>query len=135
MENLNRFSIYDPKPPEGMTSELFDRYKTFKLEAKAMTTKESIKKRFEIILGEFERLHPFIYKDTERLHDVEQKRILFFRQQGLCAECKKPMDFKSTSSHHVTAHSKGGKTSELDDAQLLHEKCHRKVEKRKLKAN
>jgi hypothetical protein len=110
-------------------------YKTFKLEAKAMTTKESIKKRFEIILGEFERLHPFIHKDTERLHDVEQKRILFFRQQGLCAECKKPMDFKNTSSHHVTAHAKGGKTSELDQAQLLHEKCHKKVEKRKRKAD
>jgi 5-methylcytosine-specific restriction endonuclease McrA len=64
-----------------------------------------------------------------------QQRILFFQQQGLCAECKKPMDFKNTSSHHVTAHSKGGKTSELDQAQLLHDKCHKKVEKRKRKAD
>ena len=95
-----------------------------------MTTGESIKKRFEIILKEFERLNPFIQKDQERLHDVEQKRILYFRQKGLCAGCNRPMDFKNTSSHHVIAHAKGGKTTDLDKAQLLHEACHRKIEKR-----
>lgn len=113
-----------------MPEYLFNRYKTYKIEAKIMTTGESIKKRFEIILEEFKRLNPYIQKDKERLHDIEQKRILFFRQKGLCAECHKPMDFKNTSSHHVIAHSKGGKTDDLDKAQLLHEACHRKVEKR-----
>jgi hypothetical protein len=135
MENLNKFSIYDTEPPSGMTQELFNRYRTYKVEAKIMTTGESIKKRFEITLAEFERLNPFIQKDQERLHDIEQKRELFFRQKGLCAECNKPMDFKKASSHHVIAHSEGGKTSDLKHAALLHEKCHERVEKRKRKAD
>lgn len=129
LENLNRFSIYDDSPPEGMSKELFDKYKKYKTEAKIMTTSESIKKRFDIVLEEFTRLYPYINKDKKRLHDIEQKRELYFRQKGLCAECGKVMDFRRSSSHHVIAHSKGGKTDDLSHAKLLHEKCHSRLEK------
>ena len=132
LQILNSFSIYDEKPPKGMDKDLFIKYRTYKLEAKVMTTAESIKKRFEIILSEFERLHPYIEKDKKRLHDIEQKRTLYFRQKSLCAYCKKAMNFKDTSAHHVIAHSDGGRTDDLDKAVLLHEKCHPKYEKEQI---
>lgn len=133
LKNLNSFSVYDESRPENLTLELFNHYKTYKFEAKIMTSGESIKRRFEIVLSEFQRLNPFIGKDPERFHDIEQKRILYFRQKGLCVECGLPMEFKSTSSHHVVAHGDGGKTSNLSDASLLHERCHQKIEKAKRK--
>jgi len=129
LENLNRFSIYDDNPPTGMPKDLFNKYKTFKLESKVMTTPESIKKRFEIMLDEFTRLQPWIAKDKERLHDAEQKRTLYFRQKGLCAKCGKVMDFRVSSGHHIVAHSKGGQTDDLSKACLLHEHCHQQIEK------
>ena len=129
LKNLHMFSIYDTKPPRGMPQKLFDRYKDYKLEAKKMTTPDSIRKRFDIMLDEYERLHPIIIKDPQRLLDVEQKRTLYFRQGGLCPWCRRKMSFKYSSGHHIFAHSKGGKTGDLSNAVLLHENCHRQVEK------
>lgn len=128
LQKLNSFSIYDLKPPKGMTNSEFERYKQYKQEAKVLTTPDSIRIRLKILVEEFDRLHKIIIKDPERLHDTEQKRILFFRQEGLCAYCKKPLDFKNSTSHHVIAHGKGGKTSDLDQAKLLHVKCHANLE-------
>jgi len=133
LENLNKFSIYDRIPPKGMSKKIFDEYMKYKLEAKKMTTADSIKTRFEMILSEFKRLNPYIEKDSKRLHDTEQKRILYFRQQGLCAYCKKTMHFRGASSHHIIAHSKGGRTDDLRNAKLVHERCHRRIEKKKKK--
>jgi hypothetical protein len=133
LRNLNMFSIYDDKPPRGMTRELFNTYKKYKQEAKILTTGESISKRLEIILGEFQRLHPFLIKDRKRLHNREQKRILYFRQQGTCSFCGKKMRFEVSSSHHGIAHSKGGRTDDMQHSKLLHEKCHRRLEKSKKK--
>ena len=62
-----------------------------------MTTPDSFRNRLNIMLSEFERLNPVILADKQRLHDIEQKRILFFRQQGICPECKKPLEFKTAS--------------------------------------
>lgn len=128
LQKLNSFSIYDIKPPKGLTRKEFDDYKAYKQEAKVLTTSESIKARLEILIAEFDRLHGIIIKDQDRLHDTEQKRVLFFRQKGLCAHCHKPLDFKNSSSHHMVAHSKGGQTSDLSKAVLLHEKCHSNLE-------
>jgi hypothetical protein len=130
LKNLNSFSIYDDKPPKVMSEDLFVQYKKYKEESKILTTSESLKKRLEIMLSEFNRLHPIIIKDSKRLHDAEQKRILYFRQGGLCAECGKEMVFDKSSAHHVVAHSKGGRTDDLSKSVLLHEKCHQKLEMR-----
>jgi hypothetical protein len=136
LQKLSCFSIYDLKPPQGMSKPEFEKYKQYKQEAKAMTTPESIKNRVKILVDEFDRLHGVIIKDPERLHDTEQKRLLFFRQHGLCNYCKRPLDFKNSTSHHIIAHSKGGKTNNLKSAVLLHEKCHSNLEAslRKLEA-
>lgn len=134
LKNLNSFSIYDVTPPSGMTNTIFQNYKNFKQESKILTSGSSLKNRLKIILGEFDRMHPIILKDPERLHDVEQKRILYFRQKGICPECGKEMQFKLTTAHHVIAHSQGGKTGDLAKATLLHEKCHQRLEAREKKA-
>ena len=135
LKNLNSFSIYDSEPPEEMSLETFNTYKEFKQESKILTSSESIRKRFDIMLGEFDRLKPIIYGDPNRFHDTEQKRILFFRQGGICPECNKPMVFSKTTSHHIIAHKDGGITDDLNNAVLLHEKCHGKIEKRLQKNN
>jgi hypothetical protein len=131
LKNLYSFSLYDSKPPKGMEKEVFDRYVKYKMESKVLTTASSLRNRFEIMRDEFDRMHSIILKDPERLHDAEQKRTLYFRQKGLCAFCQKPMVFQATSSHHGIAHSKGGKTDDLEHAALYHEKCHKKVHKTK----
>jgi hypothetical protein len=134
LEKLNAFSMYDTKPPRGMTREVFETYLKYKLLAKKMTLSDSIKQRFELILSEYKRLHPYLEKDRDRLHDVEQKRVLYFRQRGLCTVCGKKMVFQATSAHHVIAHAEGGRTDDLTNAMLIHEKCHKRIEKRKRKA-
>lgn len=129
LKNLNSFGIYAEKEPEGMPEDIFKKYRKYKLEAKVMTTPESIKNRFEIILKEYNRLKPYLEKDPQRYYDEEQKRVLYFRQKGLCLRCGKPMDFSNSSADHIIEHSKGGSTSDLSHAQLLHERCHRLEEK------
>lgn len=128
LQKLNSFSIYDLKPPKDMSKTEFEKYKLYKQEAKVLTTSESIKSRLKILVEEFDRLHGVIIKDPKRLHDTEQKRILYFRQKGLCDYCGKPLDFRCSTSHHKDAHSKGGKTNDLDKAVLLHDKCHSNLE-------
>jgi len=134
MQQLSSFSIYDANPPVGMSKSLFDKYKKFKTESKIMTTSDSIKNRFDIILNEYNRLYPIIIRDPIRLHDNEQRRNLFYRQKGTCPLCKKQLDFRAgLSVHHIFPHSKGGRTDDLNNAQLLHEKCHHILEKKRSK--
>jgi hypothetical protein len=128
LKNLYSFSMYDDMPPTGMDVQLFNEYKIYKQEAKVQTTAESIEKRFDMVLKEYNRIKPFIIKDKKRLFDEDQKRTLYFRQKGLCAECDKPLKFEISSAHHGVAHSAGGKTDDLENAKLLHEKCHRMLE-------
>jgi hypothetical protein len=130
LKNLNSFSIYDKEAPEGMSESLFREYQTYKLEAKVATSPESIKNRFDIILSEFSRIKPFIEKDPTRYYDEEQKRTLFFSQNGLCTYCGKPMNFKQSTADHIIRHSEGGKT-DLSIAQLVHNKCHEEIEKKR----
>jgi hypothetical protein len=134
LKNLNSFSLYDEKPPSGMDKKLFITYRNFKQESKILTTGDSLQKRLEIMLKEFDRLHPIIVKDPKRLHDAEQKRILYFRQSAICPECGKEMRYQGSSSHHTIAHSAGGRTDDLEHSVLLHERCHARLEKKLRKA-
>lgn len=131
LKNLNSFSVYDSSAPNGMDDTIFKKYKAYKEGARQATSPESLKTRFEFLLEEFKRIQPYIQKDKKRLHDTEQKRTLYFRQKGICPECKKKFKFKEGTADHIIAHSEGGKTDDLEHAQLLHEKCHTKLEKRR----
>jgi hypothetical protein len=133
MCNLNKFSIYDLKPPKGMSKKEFDIYKLYKTESKLMTTPSSFRTRLEIMISEFDRLMTIIEKDPERLHTEEQKRTLFFRQKGICPECNKSLEFKKAEAHHIIHHSQGGKTDDLEHSVLLHTNCHKRIHKRERK--
>ena len=136
LKNLNSFSIYATKPPAGMNKKVFTKYLRYKQESKILTTSDSLKNRLEIMIDEFKRIYPFIAKDPIRFHDAEQKRELYFRQKGICPHCNKEMKFGSeVTAHHAIAHAKGGTTSELDTAVLLHDSCHKKLEKALKKEN
>jgi|JI10StandDraft_1071094.scaffolds.fasta_scaffold78627_4 uncharacterized protein with ParB-like and HNH nuclease domain len=135
LQKVNSFSIYDTIPPKGMTKKEFNEYLNYKTEARKATAADSVEYRFNFMKKMFERAIPFIKKDTKRFHDTNQKRELFFRQKGKCPECNNPIDFKKDgSAHHEIAHKSGGKTDDLENAVLLHEKCHQKLEKRLLSA-
>ncbi len=130
LQKLNMFSIYDDTPPKGMTRSEFNTYKKYKEASKVMTTPSSFRDRIDIMLSEFDRLYPIILADKKRLLILEQKRILFLRQQGICPECGKPLELKDSSGHHEIAHSLGGSTDDLEHAKLVHIKCHQRIEKR-----
>lgn len=131
LKDLNSFSIYDTIPPEGMSEERFKEFINYKTEARKATSADSIKFRLNFYIKEFKNQQPFINKDPDRLHDRDQKRILYFRQKGICPECSKTIDFRiDGSSHHILAHKDGGQTDDLSNAVLLHSKCHIKLETR-----
>ncbi|MDA3813783.1 MAG: HNH endonuclease [Candidatus Cloacimonetes bacterium] len=130
MQKLNLFSIYDTKPPKEMNRKEFLLYKSYKHESKIMTTANSFRNRLDIMLKEFEKQNPIIIRDKKRLHDIEQKRMLYFRQKGMCTECNKSLDFTRAEAHHEIAHSAGGKTDDLSHSQLVHSRCHKRLEKR-----
>jgi len=129
LKNLIAFSMYKEEIPPGMPEDRFNKYFQYKQQAKLMTSASSLKERFKILHDEYNRLHPIIIADPQRLHDAGQKRALFFRQKGLCRYCGKSMDFKKSSGHHIIAHSAGGKTADLEHSALLHKRCHAKLEK------
>jgi len=135
LKNIYSFSPYDIEPPKnsGMSKGEFLRYLKYKQEARKATSADSVKYRFDFIKEKFEKDKPFIIKDKKRFHDEEQKRTLFFQQEGICPECGKLINFHvDASAHHVIAHQHGGKTNDLEKAVLLHTRCHQKLEKRLL---
>jgi 5-methylcytosine-specific restriction endonuclease McrA len=131
LQKVNMFSVYENKPPAGMSKADFKKYMGYKTEGRKATSSESIKYRVKFLIDEFKKFQPHINKDQKRLFDKEQKRILFFKQKGICPECSKKIDFRvDGSAHHVIAHKSGGSTGSLDNAVLLHEHCHIKLERK-----
>lgn len=129
LQNVNSFSVYDTTPPKGMEESEFFEYLNYKTEGRKATSSDSIETRFKFLKNRFETFIPFIQKDPVRLHDIEQKRTLFFRQKGICPECDLKIDFRTdASAHHVLAHKDGGKTDDLESAVLLHNRCHSNLE-------
>lgn len=129
LKNVNSFSVYDTTPPKGMDESDFFEYLNYKTEGRKATSPDSIETRFKFLKDRFETFIPFIQKDPVRLHDIEQKRTLFFRQKGICPECNSKIDFRTdASAHHILAHKDGGKTDDLESAVLLHNKCHSNLE-------
>lgn len=134
LQKVNSFSVYETTPPVGMEKEEFFDFLNYKTEGRKATSNDSIEFRFDFIKQRFEEYIPFIQKDPKRLHVIEQKRTLFYRQKGICKECNRPIDFRvDGSAHHILAHKDGGLTDDLENAVLLHERCHSKLEKRLLK--
>ena len=135
LRNLHSFTIYDTSPPLTWTlgKKRFKEYMKYKEHARAATSSESIEARFNFIFGEYKRQFPIIHKDRQRLFDIEQKRNMFFRQGGQCTYCNKPLIFKEGSGDHIIAYGDGGPT-DIANGQLLHPKCHEKLERERRNA-
>lgn len=129
MKRLTSFSIYDTKPPRGMDLKIFRKYMKYKQFGRKATQSDSIEKRFDIILSEYKEFHPFKYKDKIRLFNEEEKIRVYFKQEGMCSFCKRPLNFDEAKCHHKNEYSKGGPTK-IHNARLLHDKCHEKLHKK-----
>ncbi len=128
LNNVEQVPMYSSVHPKGMNKKIADLYLNYKAQSKIMTTSDSLRKRLEIMLNEYDRLNRIILKDPNRLFDAGQKRTLYFRQKGLCGYCGKLMVFKATTGHHIVPHSEGGETSDLGKSVLLDEHSHKKIE-------
>jgi len=128
--NLEIIKPLKPKPEE-LTQGVFDNYIQYKIYAKQLTNAASLEGRLTCIRKDFERIVGPIKKlDQKRFYNKNDKRSMFITQRGICPVCKKRMKYPETA-HHVIAHSKGGKTIQSNGV-LLHERCHRKLEKGKV---
>ena len=129
MKNLTSFSIYESTPPKGMSKKLFKKYLAYKQFGRKATVADSIEKRFKIVSSEYKKMFPKIkYKDTIKLFNDEQKVIVYFKQNGLCAICENPLDFSKSEAHHKYERGRGGPTK-IYNAQIVHHKCHVKFHK------
>ena len=68
IRNLKSFSIYDKVPPTGVAPKLFRKYMSYKVEGRKATDADSIKKRFNFILSEYEQMFPI--PKEEKMEDV-----------------------------------------------------------------
>lgn len=65
------------------------------------------------------------FKDPQRVYRIGQKVQLWMNQQGLCAECKQPVNIDDVG-HHRVLHSRGGPTT-IENGALIHVGCHREL--------
>jgi len=129
VHDLNKFSIYDEEPPEGLPLNVFQRLMAYKSYARQGLTKNSLKNSLRIIKDEYERrVGKIEYKDKNRLFTREQKITLYFDQKGKCDKCKQEIHFETVDAHHVVMHSLGGRT-EISNGKLVHKKCHKEINK------
>ena len=60
-----------------------------------------------------------------RTFDADERAVVYHKQNGLCAICKKPFDIKDMHADHIKPWSKGGKTV-LENCQMLCVTCNLK---------
>lgn len=59
---------------------------------------------------------------TQKLKKVDEKRILFGKQQGICGGCKEPFGFHNMTIDHIVPRAKGG-GDYIENKQLLCSAC------------
>lgn len=88
---------------------LYFDYRTYR--KTSADSKNSIEKRFEIILPKFlefnAKLQP---KDSKRDFDDWQRLAIYRRDKGICKICGRETPFGEGTVDHITPHSKGGLT-------------------------
>ena len=97
-------------------------------------TYQNFSERFRIMIGLFLNKAPTIgLKDPKRSFDVGQKlAIYYYKDKGICQAqgCGKQVKVEDADYHHVVFHSKAGPTT-VDNGQLMHIACHRKLHEEK----
>lgn len=64
-------------------------------------------------------------KDSERLFDEYQRRVIFRKNNGICQECGKKCEWEDYQADHIIPWSKGGKTI-VENGQVLCSACNQK---------
>jgi hypothetical protein len=64
-------------------------------------------------------------KDAQRVFDVNQKTVIWCRDNGECKLCGCEVGFKDMHTDHITSHSKGGKIT-IENGQTLCAGCNLK---------
>lgn len=85
-------------------------YKTYR--KTSADSKNSIKRRFDIILSKFlEFNQTLVPKDPNRNFNYWEKLAVYHRDKGICQICGKKTPFDKGTVDHKLPHSKGGKTT------------------------
>jgi len=122
--DVNRLKMINPRKPKDMTRPVYERLYKYKVFTRKGITSESFSERFKIIKKEYEdRIGKIKLKDKKRLAAQNQKKLLYFKQKGVCPICKKELLYKDVEADHIQKHETGGKT-EIDNMRLIHHKCH-----------
>lgn len=70
-------------------------------------------------------------KDEKRGFEFGQKLAIYYKKdKRICQFCKEVVEWGNASFHHIKFHSKGGPTT-VENAQLMHKKCHEKFHQKK----
>lgn len=87
---------------------------------------DTIRQRHEFFAREMLLAMPNIRsKDPTRLFGPVEREIVYYRDNKKCAVCRGTVPWDEAHIHHVEQHTSGGKTS-LDNAVLVHARCHPK---------
>lgn len=93
---------------------------------------ETLRQRFEVLLGAFLAEVPKLkLKHRRRDFDFGQKLAIYYQKdKGICgyAECGEEVEWEEAGFHHIKFHSKGGPTT-VENGQLMHKRCHKKFHK------
>lgn len=85
-------------------------YKTYR--KTSADSRNSIEKRFDIILSKFLEFNPKLQpKDPNRNFDDWEKLAIYRRNRGICQLCGKETPFDKGTADHRIPHSKGGRTT------------------------
>lgn len=111
-----------------------NRYEEYKSLRRAGATKENFKRKFKLMLQDFEKLNNLVKKDTQRFPTWGQKLKVYYRDNRICCYCKKHVKFGDISIDHIEPHGRGGPTTDIKNLRLVHKgKCHVELEKQKRK--
>jgi len=96
-------------------------YKTYR--KTSADSKESMTKRFNIVLSKFLEANPkLVSKDLNRAFNYWETLAIYNKNNGICQICKSKTPFDKGSPDHVMPHSKGGTTT-LENGQWLCRPC------------
>ncbi len=83
----------------------------------------SIKTRHEILMNYFllfaKDLEPL---DTNRGFTEIERIAIYRKNQGICQNCKKKVDYENYHADHIKPHTRGGKTT-IENGQVLCDTC------------
>ncbi len=127
-EKERRANIKNPSQLLGVNKnfwnkELYDYIEAF---IRSGGTEQNIEKRHKVYMNRFlKEVQNIVPKDPQRTFTIDERIVIWRRDNETCQECKKKIAFKKMQADHIKPHSNGGQTT-LDNAQTLCQQCNAK---------